>query len=113
MAEQRQQQHLPRRSRQRGERRRRRLRRRPGGDGRRGTWRRHRDGRENVTVVGTQSGRRLDVATTTNNSAVRLWDCDGGANQRWNHTSARQFTIGGRCLDASGGGTANGTAMIL
>ncbi|MDX3659869.1 RICIN domain-containing protein [Streptomyces sp. ID05-26A] len=69
-------------------------------------------GRENVTVVGTQSGRCLDVAATTNNSAARLWDC-GGVNQRWNHTSARQFTIGGRCLDASGGGTANGTAAIL
>nr|WP_245786638.1 RICIN domain-containing protein [Lentzea albida] len=87
--------------------------RRPGGGGQRGTWRRHRGGRENVTVVGTQSGRRLDVASTANNSAVRLWDCDDGANQRWNHTSARQFTIGGRCLDASGGGTANGTAVIL
>ncbi|SDH46914.1 Ricin-type beta-trefoil lectin domain-containing protein [Lentzea fradiae] len=69
-------------------------------------------GRENVTVVGTQSGRCLDVATTANNSAARLWDC-GGANQRWNYTSARQFTIGGKCLDASGGGTANGTAAIL
>ncbi|WP_329792097.1 RICIN domain-containing protein [Lentzea sp. DG1S-22] len=70
-------------------------------------------GRENVTVAGLQSGRCLDVATTANNSTARLWDCGGGANQRWTYTSGKQFTIGGRCLDASGGGTANGTAAIL
>lgn len=70
-------------------------------------------GRENVTVVGTQSGRCLDVAATSNNTRPRLWDCGSGANQRWNYTSAKQFTIGGKCLDASGGGTANGTAAIL
>ena len=75
----------------------------PGGSG----------GRENVTVAGIQSGRCLDVATTANNSAARLWDCGGGANQRWTYTSGKQFTIGGKCLDASGGGTANGTAAIL
>ncbi|MFD9701174.1 ricin-type beta-trefoil lectin domain protein [Lentzea sp. NPDC059081] len=69
-------------------------------------------GRENVTVVGAQSGRCLDVAAVANNSAARLWDC-GGANQRWSYTTARQFTIGGKCLDASGAGTANGTAVIL
>ncbi|MCG8925447.1 RICIN domain-containing protein [Lentzea sp. CC55] len=71
------------------------------------------DGRENVTVAGLQSGRCLDVATTAGNSTARLWDCGGGANQRWTYTSGKQFTIGGRCLDASGGGTANGTAAIL
>ncbi|WP_231114819.1 RICIN domain-containing protein [Lentzea aerocolonigenes] len=70
-------------------------------------------GKENVTVVGTQSGRCLDVAATSNNTRPRLWDCGSGANQRWNYTSAKQFTIGGKCLDASGGGTANGTAAIL
>ncbi|MCX2955358.1 RICIN domain-containing protein [Lentzea sp. NEAU-D7] len=70
-------------------------------------------GRENVTVVGTQSGRCLDVAGTSNNTQARLWDCNGGTNQRWNHTSSRQLTVQGKCLDASGGGTANGTAAIL
>ncbi|MDT7787731.1 MAG: hypothetical protein QOF58_6150, partial [Pseudonocardiales bacterium] len=66
-----------------------------------------------ITVVGTQSGRCLDVAATSNNTRPRLWDCGSGANQRWSYTSAKQFTIGGKCLDASGGGTANGTAAIL
>ncbi|WP_439657034.1 RICIN domain-containing protein [Lentzea sp. HUAS TT2] len=70
-------------------------------------------GRENVTVVGGQSGRCLDVAGTGNNTQARLWDCTGGTNQRWNHTASRQLTVQGKCLDASGGGTANGTAAIL
>lgn len=70
-------------------------------------------GRENVTVVGSQSSRCLDVANTGNNTQARLWDCNGGANQRWNHTASRQLTVQGKCLDASGGGTANGTAAIL
>ncbi|MDX8142415.1 RICIN domain-containing protein [Lentzea sp. BCCO 10_0061] len=70
-------------------------------------------GRENVTVVGSQSSRCLDVAGTGNNTQARLWDCNGGANQRWNHTASRQLTVQGKCLDASGGGTANGTAAIL
>ncbi|SMC93084.1 RICIN domain-containing protein [Lentzea albidocapillata] len=76
----------------------------PGGSG---------GGRENVTVVGSQSGRCLDVAGTGNNTQARLWDCNGGTNQRWNHTAGRQLTVQGKCLDASGGGTANGTAAIL
>ncbi|MEV6710850.1 RICIN domain-containing protein [Lentzea sp. NPDC051208] len=76
----------------------------PGGSG---------GGRDNVTVVGSQSGRCLDVATTSNNTQARLWDCNGGTNQRWNHTAGRQLTVQGKCLDASGGGTANGTAAIL
>ncbi|WP_246291737.1 RICIN domain-containing protein [Lentzea indica] len=70
-------------------------------------------GRENVTVVGTQSSRCMDVASTSNNTQARLWDCNGGTNQRWNHTSSKQLTVQGKCLDASGAGTANGTAAIL
>ncbi|MDX8032720.1 RICIN domain-containing protein [Lentzea sp. BCCO 10_0856] len=70
-------------------------------------------GRENVTVVDAQSSRCVDVATTTNNTQARLWDCTGSTNQRWNHTSSRQLTVQGKCLDASGQGTANGTAAIL
>jgi hypothetical protein len=70
-------------------------------------------GKDNVTVVGTQSGRCVDVANTNNNTQARLWDCSGGTTQRWNYTSAKQFTIGGKCLDASGQGTSNGTAAIL
>ncbi|HEX8867248.1 MAG TPA: RICIN domain-containing protein, partial [Lentzea sp.] len=70
-------------------------------------------GRENVTIVGTQSSRCVDVANTSNNTQARLWDCTGGTTQRWNYTSSRQITLQGRCLDASGQGTSNGTAAIL
>ncbi|WP_232836722.1 RICIN domain-containing protein [Lentzea terrae] len=69
-------------------------------------------GRENVTIVGAQSNRCLDVANTNNNTQARLWDC-GSGNQRWNYTASRQLTVQGKCLDASGNGTANGTAAIL
>ena len=65
------------------------------------------------TLKGVHSGRCLDVANTSNNTQARLWDCNGGANQRWNHTASRQLTVQGKCLDASGNGTANGTAAIL
>ncbi|HEX2144995.1 MAG TPA: RICIN domain-containing protein [Glycomyces sp.] len=40
-----------------------------------------------------------------------------GANQQWTHTDAGELSIysGGsrKCLDASGGGTSNGTAAII
>jgi endo-1,4-beta-xylanase len=66
-------------------------------------------------VVGQQSGRCLDVpnAGTTNGIQVQLYDCWGGANQRFTHTSSRQLTVNGKCLDASGRGTTNGTAVII
>jgi cytochrome c len=72
---------------------------------------------QNVMVVGTQSGRCVDVpgATTTNGTQVQLWDCQGGTNQRWTYNAtSRQLTVyGNKCLDASGQGTANGTATVI
>ncbi len=72
-------------------------------------------GPQNAMLVGTQSGRCVDVANASaNGSQARLWDCAGGANQRWTHTAGKQLTVGGnKCLDASGAGTANGTAAII
>jgi dienelactone hydrolase len=67
-------------------------------------------------LVGAGSGRCLDVpgASTANGTRPQLWDCHGGTNQRWTHTSAKQLTVyGNKCLDASGQGTANGTAVII
>ncbi|KWV31285.1 esterase [Micromonospora rifamycinica] len=69
-----------------------------------------------VTVVGEQSGRCLEVpnASTTNGVQTQLWDCAGGAGQRWTRTSGRQLTVyGTKCLDASGSGTGNGTPVII
>ncbi|MEE1805254.1 RICIN domain-containing protein [Streptomyces sp. BE133] len=35
------------------------------------------------TLKGVQSGRCLDASTTTNGTQLVIWDCNGGANQRW------------------------------
>jgi poly(3-hydroxybutyrate) depolymerase len=72
--------------------------------------------RQNVMLVGAQSGRCVDVSgsSTTNGTQVQLWDCHGGTNQRWTYTANRQWmAYGNKCLDASGQGTSNGTAVII
>ncbi|MFG1804335.1 PHB depolymerase family esterase [Micromonospora carbonacea] len=68
-----------------------------------------------VMVVGTQSGRCLDVPTNGGNGVqIQLWDCHGATQQRWTYTAGRQLTVyGTKCLDASGGGTSNGTQVII
>jgi hypothetical protein len=65
---------------------------------------------------GAGSNRCVDVpnATTTNGTQVNLYDCNGGSNQSWTLTSARELRVyGTKCLDASSGGTAAGTAVII
>ncbi|SCF27692.1 ricin-type beta-trefoil lectin domain protein [Micromonospora mirobrigensis] len=65
-------------------------------------------------VVGVQSGRCLDVpgGSTTNGTQVQLYDCWGGAMQRWTYTAGRQLQVyGSKCLDAAG--TANGTRVVI
>ncbi|MEV6304970.1 RICIN domain-containing protein [Actinoplanes sp. NPDC051861] len=68
-------------------------------------------------LVGTASGRCLDVpnGSTTNGVQPIIWDCSGGANQRWAFTSGGTIrnAQSGLCLDVNGGATANGTATIL
>src|SRR5690242_12832986 len=41
------------------------------------------------TVQGAQSGRCLDVpsSSTSNGTQLQLYDCTGGSNQRWSYTS--------------------------
>jgi hypothetical protein len=71
---------------------------------------------QNVEVVGSQSGRCLDVpnSSTTNGTQEQLYDCSGGSNQRWTYTSSKQLQLyGNKCLDANGQGTSNGTAVII
>jgi endoglucanase len=52
---------------------------------------------------------------TANGTKAVVWDCTGGANQRWNVNANGTITNvhNGLCLDASGGATANGTQLIL
>jgi poly(3-hydroxybutyrate) depolymerase len=63
-------------------------------------------------LVGTQSGRCLDVAST-NGAQAQLADCANQSSQLWTVTSSGQLTAyGNKCLDASGQGAANGTQVI-
>ncbi|NUO57711.1 MAG: glycoside hydrolase, partial [Hamadaea sp.] len=67
-------------------------------------------------LVGNQSGRCIDVPnqSTSNGTQVQLYDCWGGANQRYTYTSSKQLMVyGNKCLDASNRGTTNGTAVII
>ena len=64
-------------------------------------------------IVGTQSGRCLDVADT-NGTQAQLADCAAQTSQSWTVTSSGQLTAyGNKCLDASGQGKANGTSAIV
>jgi hypothetical protein len=72
-------------------------------------------GRSGVQLVGTQSGRCVDVNdnTITNGIQAQLWDCAGGDNQTWTRTSRGQLVVyGNKCLDANNNGTTPGTAVI-
>ncbi|MFF3909765.1 glycoside hydrolase family 27 protein [Streptomyces sp. NPDC001848] len=65
------------------------------------------------------AGKCLDVpgASTTAGTQVQIWDCLGGSNQIWTHTSANQLTVysgsSQMCLDAYGGGTSPGTKVAI
>ncbi|MFI2207742.1 glycoside hydrolase family 27 protein [Streptomyces sp. NPDC020192] len=65
------------------------------------------------------AGKCLDVpgASTTGGTQVQIWDCLGGSNQIWTHTSANQLTVysgsSQMCLDAYGGGTSPGTKVAI
>jgi O-glycosyl hydrolase len=67
------------------------------------------------TTVGVGSGRCMDdTGNPANGVQVYIWDCTGGnANQQYTYTSASQLQIAGKCLDANGQGTTNGTKVIL
>lgn len=68
------------------------------------------------TIVGTQSGRCLDVNNfaTANGSPAQLWDCNNQSNQSWTYTSTKQLVLyGNKCLDAYNNGTANGTQVDI
>ncbi|MFE9792714.1 ricin-type beta-trefoil lectin domain protein [Streptomyces goshikiensis] len=53
------------------------------------------------SLRGQQSGRCLD---SYNDADAVIWDCWGGANQQWDHTSAKELRNGtGKCLTAESG----------
>jgi len=62
-------------------------------------------------IVGSQSGRCVDVpnASHNNGTRVQLWDCNGQSNQTWTSTASKQLTVyGNMCLDAGGSGNGAG-----
>ncbi|MFC5001547.1 ricin-type beta-trefoil lectin domain protein [Dactylosporangium cerinum] len=66
-------------------------------------------------LKGQEFGLCVDVPgySTTNGTAVNLWNCNGGTNQSWTLTPAKQLQYGSKCLDVNGGGTADGTVVQI
>ena len=69
------------------------------------------------TLVGAGSGRCLDVtgASQSAGTALQIWDCNSGANQKWRLDDSGSITglQSGLCLDVSGAATANGAPVVL
>jgi hypothetical protein len=63
----------------------------------------------NVLIKGAGSGRCL-TPPASDGATTYIHDCAG---QLWSTTSSKQITINGKCLDASGGGVANGTVVTV
>ncbi|MCX4767078.1 ricin-type beta-trefoil lectin domain protein [Streptomyces sp. NBC_01275] len=73
-------------------------------------------GMNGALVVGTQSGRCLDLfnSTIAKGTQAELWDCNGGSNQAWTYTSRKELVVyGNKCLDAYNLGTTNGTKVVI
>jgi hypothetical protein len=67
-------------------------------------------------IRGVGSNRCLEVpnSSTTNGVQMDIWDCNGGANQSWAVTSARELRVyGNKCLDVTSGATSAGTKVEL
>jgi lysophospholipase L1-like esterase len=65
------------------------------------------------TLVGAGSGRCLDIpnSNSTNGTQPIIWDCNGGANQKWTFTDQSIQTLG-KCLDAPANATAGVKAEL-
>jgi alpha-galactosidase len=70
-----------------------------------------------TTIVGASSARCIDVYNneTTPGTKIEIWDCNGGANQKWTPTAAGELRVyaGTQCLDVLNNGTATGTKVQL
>jgi GH18 family chitinase len=65
-----------------------------------------------ITGVG---GKCVDVAgaSSTNGTAVQLYDCNGSAAQNWTVATDGTVRALGKCLDVNAAGTANGSLVQL
>ncbi|MEU4690036.1 ricin-type beta-trefoil lectin domain protein [Actinoplanes sp. NPDC023714] len=66
-----------------------------------------------ATLVSASSGRCLDVpdSVTANGTQPVIWDCNGGANQRWTFSGSSLQALG-KCLDAPIGATAGAKVQL-
>lgn len=67
-------------------------------------------------IVGTGSGRCVDITGLSTNDGTRLqlYDCHTNWNQKWRYTNNTLVNPqSGKCVNVNGGGTANGTAVNL
>lgn len=69
----------------------------------------------NNALVNPQSGKCLNAPGTANGTRVNLLACTGGTAQQWQVRSNGNIANvqSGRCLDAVGQGTANGTRLQI
>jgi lysophospholipase L1-like esterase len=67
-------------------------------------------------IVGVPLDKCVDVPgkATTDGTEVWLWTCNGGPNQSWTYTSARQLVVyGTKCLEAADWRTDDGTPVRI
>ncbi|CAM5277425.1 Extracellular exo-alpha-L-arabinofuranosidase OS=Streptomyces griseorubiginosus OX=67304 GN=abfB_6 PE=3 SV=1 [Streptomyces griseorubiginosus] len=65
---------------------------------------------------GVGSNRCVDVPgfSTTNNTQLDLWDCNGGGNQTWNWDANKQLTVyGNKCMTLGGTGASAGDPVVI
>jgi alpha-galactosidase len=67
------------------------------------------------TIRGNASNRCLDDpnGSTTNGTQPVIWDCNGGTNQQWTYSGAKQLQVLGKCLDAYNNQTSPGTKVEI
>ncbi|MGW0709496.1 RICIN domain-containing protein [Streptomyces sp. NPDC002643] len=73
-------------------------------------------GTDGTALVGSASGRCADIEKNTYIDATQaqIWDCSGGRNETFTHTSRSELVVyGNKCLDADNNGTTNGTKVII
>ncbi|MEW2626359.1 arabinofuranosidase catalytic domain-containing protein [Streptomyces sp. NPDC048106] len=73
-------------------------------------------GGQATVLRNSNANRCLDVPnlSQTNGTQTELWDCNGGTNQQWTPTGAKELRVyGTKCLDDEANGKTNGTRAII
>jgi len=66
-----------------------------------------------VIHPGASNSKCLTAPTNANNAAVVIQDCDGSASQSWTRSGSTLTIYGNKCLDVTGGSTADGVKMQI